>query len=79
MGDARNALITRDSRVTQIDYGASDAPVSVRALKFDSAGHFWPRPASDDNVDDSWVAEWGYRNQDIDMADAIWEFFQSSL
>lgn len=76
-GEARNALNTRDSRAKQIDYGSADTPAMVRVLEFDAAGHFWPLPSPEDTQ--LWIDEWGFRNQDLDMADAVWDFFHSSL
>ncbi len=76
-GNLPNALRTRDSHVEQLDYGTDVAAARVRVLSFDRAGHLWPvpNPADPEQV----MAEFGLRNQDIDMSDVVWEFFRSSL
>lgn len=72
-GTSPAALATRDSRVTQLDHSSSSA--KLRVLVFDAAGHFWPNPGGDT---EAWMIErWGFRNQDIDAADAVWDFFRS--
>lgn len=74
-GDAPNALGTRDSRVTQIDF--TGAGVAVRALDLGRAGHFWPVFEHNDPPDV--LSRWGLRNQDLDASDAVWEFFATAL
>jgi len=76
-GSLPNALLTRDSHVEQIDYGGDAARAQVRVLRFDHAGHLWPAANPPDR--DQELAEFGLRNQDIDMSDMVWEFFRSSL
>lgn len=73
-GSFAAALVTRNSRGVQLDLGNAARSVSVRILQFDHAGHFWPNPVQDSlNLI---VEKWGLRNQDIDAADAVWEFFR---
>jgi poly(3-hydroxybutyrate) depolymerase len=68
------ALRTRDSRPSQVDYVHPSADARVRTLIFDHAGHFWPTPTADT---ESWILDrWGFRNQDLDGADALWAFFE---
>ena len=74
-GHLPNALATRQSRGEQLDLVSLEGARAgvVRLLIFDHAGHFWPNP-----VQDSWplaLEKWGLRNQDIDAADAVWDFF----
>jgi poly(3-hydroxybutyrate) depolymerase len=76
-GTAPNALRTRDSRAEQIDYGSDPSSAQVRVLRFDHAGHLWPVPNPPDREQE--ITQFGFRNQDIDMSDVIWDFFRSSL
>lgn len=77
LGSAPAALATRDSRATRHDYGAAEDARRVRALVFADAGHFWPHPAGDT---EDWVLErWGFRNQDVDASEHVWEFFREAL
>lgn len=70
------ALRTRNSSVTQIDINAVGVPGKLRVLEFARGGHFWPNPIADSDLRLS--EAWGFRNQDLDAADATWEFFKSS-
>jgi polyhydroxybutyrate depolymerase len=72
-----NVLRTRDSHGEQIDYGKDVAASQVRVVRFDHAGHLWPVRNPPDREQEK--AEFGLRNQDIDMTDLVWEFFRSSL
>jgi poly(3-hydroxybutyrate) depolymerase len=76
-GTLSNALRTRDSHAEQLDYGSDPAGAQVRVLRFDHAGHLWPTANPPDREQE--LAEFGFRNQDIDMSDVVWEFFRSSL
>jgi poly(3-hydroxybutyrate) depolymerase len=76
-GTALNALATRRSQATQIDYENAPSDARVRVIRFDHAGHLWPVPRPPDR--EPQVAEFGFRNQDMDMSDAVWDFFRSSL
>jgi poly(3-hydroxybutyrate) depolymerase len=67
----------RDSRAEQIDYGSDPSGAQVRVLRFDHAGHLWPVANPLDREQE--IAAFGFRNQDIDMGDVIWEFFRSRL
>lgn len=73
-GAAPTALKTRNSRAIRIDYGPSATGAAVRVFEFDRAGHFWP--VLQHNDPPSVLARWGLRNQDMDAAEAIWEFFK---
>jgi len=75
-GDNATALRTRDSHAKRMDYTDPDSPRAVRVLEFDRAGHFWPM--QDPYEDDALLAKYGFRNQDVNMSDQIWEFFRSS-
>jgi poly(3-hydroxybutyrate) depolymerase len=71
------ALGTRSSRAAELDMVAPDGGAQVRVLVFDHAGHFWPNPQGDS---EDWVLEhWGFRNQDLDAADTVWEFLRTAL
>jgi len=69
---------TRNSRAHQIDRWVTQpagAPprLVLRVLHFDRAGHFWPHPQQDAAM---WaLSRWGFRNQDLDGAEACWAFF----
>jgi len=76
-GTLANALATRDSQGEQLDYGNDPARAQVRVVRFDHAGHLWPVASPNDREQD--LAEFGIRNQDMDMSDVVWEFFRSSL
>jgi polyhydroxybutyrate depolymerase len=70
------ALRTRNSSVTQIDMSTTEMPGKLRVLEFARGGHFWPNPVGD--TDPLMNETYGFRNQDLDSADATWEFFKSS-
>ncbi len=76
-GDHPIALRTRDSRVTRIDYTSANSDRAVRVLEFDRAGHFWPMPNPYEDAQLVW--RYGFRNQDINLGDQVWDFFKSSL
>ncbi len=75
-GDDATALRTRDSHAKRRDLKDPESGRSVRVLEFDHAGHFWPMqgPYEDDAV----LSEYGFRNQDLDMSDQIWDFFKTA-
>ncbi len=76
-GRSPAALATRHSRATQIDMPAPDGDHQVRVLVMDHAGHFWPSPTPDG---EEWIlGRWGFRNQDFDAADLIWEYLRAAL
>lgn len=77
MGTNAVALRTRDSHATRIDFSGSGTTRAVRAIEFDHAGHFWP--TANPFEDESLVAEYGFRNRDLDMSEEIWSFFKGSL
>jgi poly(3-hydroxybutyrate) depolymerase len=66
------ALATRNSHVTQLDMATADGGARVRVLIMDHAGHFWPGPTQD--TEDRVLDNWGFRNQDFDAADMVWEY-----
>lgn len=76
-GTIANALNTRDSQIEQLDYGSDANAAQLRVMRIDHGGHLWPtvNPLEPDSV----LAEFGFRNQDVDMSDVVWEFFRSSL
>jgi poly(3-hydroxybutyrate) depolymerase len=76
-GTSPKALLTRDSHCEQLDYGRAPAAAQVRVLSFDHAGHLWPVVNPLDREEE--IAVFGLRNQDLDMSDVVWEFFQSCL
>ncbi len=68
------ALATRDRHVTQLDLVGPDGRRRVRVLIMDHAGHFWPNPVQ---FNEEWVlTQYGFRNQDFDAADAVWDFLR---
>ncbi|HEU5074369.1 MAG TPA: thioesterase domain-containing protein [Polyangiaceae bacterium] len=75
-GRSAVALRTRASRAKRLDYTDSTTGRAVRVIAFDRAGHFWPMPAPYE--DDALLAEYGFRNQDLNMSDQVWEFFRAS-
>ncbi len=67
------ALSTRGSSVTELDMVDASVPGTARILRFEGAGHLWPNPVADT---DEWINEtFGFRNQDLDAADAVFDFF----
>jgi len=74
-GDNPTALRTRNSHVKRLDHANAQTGRAVRVLEFDRAGHFWPMQAPYEN--DAILAQYGFRNQDLNMADEIWEFFRA--
>lgn len=73
-GDNTTALATRDSRIVQRDFSDPEHGAHLRVLIFENAGHFWPNPIQDT---EAWIIDrWGFRNQDLDASDAVWEFFR---
>jgi len=66
-------LATRDSRAQQVTYGTPSSGASVRVVEFDHAGHFWPLPDPADSSET--LATYGLRNQDLQLSDAVWDFF----
>lgn len=76
-GDGAIPLATRNSRPTEMDILAPDGQAGVRVLVLGHAGHFWPNPQGDQ---EDWVLEqYGFRNQDLDAADAVWDFLRAGL
>ncbi len=73
-GGSAVALATRNSRVTQFDMEGPDADRRVRVLVLDRAGHFWPNSIQD--TEDWALNRWGFRNQDFDAADMVWEYLR---
>ena len=76
-GSSPNAKRTMGSRAHQLDYGSATAGPRVRVLSFDHAGHLWPVANPPDREQE--ITQFGFRNQDTDMSDVVWDFFRSSL
>jgi poly(3-hydroxybutyrate) depolymerase len=75
-GNSAVALATRNSRVTQFDRVGPNGEGQVRVLVLDRAGHFWPNPTQ---FTEDWVLNrWGFRNQDFDAADMVWDFLRTA-
>lgn len=75
-GDNEVALATRDSHVTEFDMASPDVKGQVRVLVLDHAGHLWPNP--EQFTEQSFVNRFGFRNQDFDAADMVWDFLRGS-
>lgn len=79
-GGATVLLATRKSHVSRGEvWSTKSGPrqVAAEVLHFDHAGHFWPYAVQDTAP---WaLSRWGFRNQDIDGADACWAFFARVL
>jgi poly(3-hydroxybutyrate) depolymerase len=75
-GNNAIALQTRNSSVTQVDMSAAGATSQLRVLEIAHGGHFWPNPVGDS--DPHFNETYGFRNQDLDAADATWEYLSSS-
>ena len=76
-GHSPAALASRHSRARQLDMLAPDGEHQVRVLVLDHAGHFWPSPTPDT---EAWILDrWGFRNQDFDAADLIWDYLRGAL
>lgn len=74
-GTSAAALATRRSNLTKVDMAAGDR--RMRVLILDHAGHFWPNPTPDTQ---DWVLDrWGFRNQDFDAAEQVWDFLGRGL
>jgi poly(3-hydroxybutyrate) depolymerase len=76
LGSDPVVLATRDSRAQQTTYRNASSGAAVRFVEFDHAGHFWPLPDPSDSPET--LATYGLRNQDIDMSDAVWDFFNDA-
>lgn len=76
IGDNPIALRTQNSTVTQLDMATPGVPGRLRVLQFNNGGHIWPTPEQD--TDMYFIETFGFRNQDVDAADAIWSFFKDS-
>ena len=75
-GKNQVARATVNSRATQYDAVDADVDAKLRVIVFDHAGHFWPSPGGETSL---WAIDrWGFRNQDFDAADVVWEFLSSS-
>ena len=73
-GSNDTALRTRNSTVKQLDMSAPNISGKLRILVFTRGGHLWPNPVQDKarHV----IERYGFRNQDLDAADAVWSFFR---
>lgn len=72
-GSLTVALATRDSSVTQLDLAARQDAARIRILRIEGGGHFLPHPVQD--TEPAVLEQWGFRNQDLRIVDAIWDFF----
>jgi poly(3-hydroxybutyrate) depolymerase len=76
-GTSEVPLATRNSRPSALDILSPDGRAGVRMLVMDHAGHYWPNPQGDS---EDWVIhQYGFRNQDLDAADAVWDFLRLGL
>lgn len=76
-GDHPVRLATRDSRATQFDMAESSGDRRLRVLVLDHAGHLWPNP---EQFSEDWVLDrFGFRNQDFDASDMVWEYLRGAL
>ena len=75
-GDNGVALATRNSHVTLFDMRALNCKGQVRVLILDHAGHLWPNPQQ--FTEDFILNQWGFRNQDFDAADMVWDFLRTA-
>jgi pimeloyl-ACP methyl ester carboxylesterase len=77
-GDVAIPQSSRSSRVTRFDIETSEADgPKIRALFVSAnAGQFVPMPEADRP---ELVMDFGFRNQDIDSAEAAWEFLRGAL
>ncbi len=76
-GSSTVALKTRNGTATVLDMAASTGRKAVRVIELANSGHFWPNPKGDHQ---DWVLEhYGFRNQDFDAADLVWEFLRGAL
>lgn len=72
-GESRAARSTLDSRATEYDIVDPGSQTRLRTIVLDHGGHFWPNPGGETAA---WaIQRWGFRNQDFDASDLIWEFF----
>lgn len=76
-GSQAAALATRNSAITQLDFVAAEGTARLRVLRIEPGGHFLPHSTQD--TDPMVLENWGFRNQDVKMADAIWDFFFPSV
>lgn len=77
IGDNNMVLETRNSYVQQQDMSAPNAPGKLRVLKFVVSGHLFPSSTVGEG-DAQALESSGFRNRDIDAADAVWDFFNDS-
>lgn len=76
-GDHPVRLATRNSEVTQFDMVETAGDRQLRVLVLDHAGHLWPNP---EQFSEDWVLDrFGFRNQDFDASDMVWEFLRGAL
>jgi poly(3-hydroxybutyrate) depolymerase len=72
-GKSQAAISSRGSRATKLDMSDENANIRLCLISFDRAGHFWPHPGGE--TEDFAIERWGFRNQDVNAADLVWEFF----
>jgi poly(3-hydroxybutyrate) depolymerase len=75
-GTSKTARATQGSQATRYDMVGKETDAQICLVVLDHAGHFWPNPVGDKV---SWMTDrWGFRNQDFDAAELVWDFFSSS-
>ncbi|WP_341676315.1 alpha/beta hydrolase fold domain-containing protein [Niveibacterium sp. SC-1] len=75
-GKVEWALATQHSAVVRYDYAPSPEGAAYVAYVMDHAGHGWPNPQGSDVATAENPARLGFRNQDIDAADEVWNFLK---
>jgi polyhydroxybutyrate depolymerase len=68
-----NIVTTDDSTVTEYDYQRPQSGVELIYLQVNGGGHGWPAPMQ---FPPGQVLTNGRKNQDINLCDLAWEFFQ---
>ena len=77
VGNNETARSTLNSHATKYDFVEPKSDAQLRVIALDHAGHFWPHPGGESA---SWaINRWGFRNQDFDAADLIWDFFSTGV
>ncbi len=77
-GEHPAALATIDSRISHVDYKDTDGNVKLRFYEMDKGGHGMPHPEQFEYYAIEGGKQ-GFRNQDLNSVDDIWEFFSLYL
>jgi len=75
-GKVEWAVSTQNSAIVRYDYAPSPEGAAYVAYVMDHAGHGWPNPQGSDIATVENPARFGFRNQDIDAADEVWNFLK---